>query len=668
MTLFANDYAATTRTLPRSVTGLNAAWNGNVYCLLGTAASVNYVYTSPTGVTWTEYAFPAGSYTHLGVFGTLLYSINGTTLITSANDGITWTTQAALPAAITDPLTTATATAAIAVSQNTGGATVLLRSTDGITWSSISTASFGANDQHYSILYVGTTLYIFSRDTDGFPKMYTSADDGATWTLVNDIPSAADFDYFYRVAHNGSRFVGWTQTGTVYASVDAVTWTNYFGLYNAPTSNMLWTGDTFIFSDSTATLYYGNLLQSTSIADVSAPNDTADVWHIASNGTNVVAFQSTDSTPTALASVLTLEPTPKTLTTYYFHEVTGFPDGHHYGLGYNGSSYLVQTGDVSTGDETVTTSPYGTYPDTNTPIAVDTLAIRPVTQDSKFLGVAISSGTGVVSVATSSDGITWSYYDITAVDSQTSFNQGPYYHASSGTKVITTYNRNSGVIGVLSSPDLLPGTWTSVNMSAFTATIFRQPTCAYYFDNAFVIATTSGLGCAIIRSFDDGVTWEDVGIIVSENVIESIAFDGANYIAMMSTGAAGTLYWSPDLLNWTALSTTFTSLGSLHPTNIVHNGDVFAFPQAGSIFYGLAGTATWNEVATTPLAFSYEYYSATNNANFIFSSYAPGSGYTSIATLTKGTYWEDHQPPAALAGMCITMTFGTDSQSSCLLV
>lgn len=219
---------------PVPVTGTyrDIAWNGSIFCAVGSAG---VIVTSPDGITWTPrtsgtvynlvgVCWAAG----LGLFVACGNDSGGFNAeIRTSPDGITWTQRytAANPPALNGVATNAAGTTVVAA----GTSGFLLSSTNGTSWTS-RTSGFGT-DIIYQVAWNGTLFVAV-----GSAGKISTSPDGITWTAR----TSGTASVLSGVAANPAtgRCVAVGATGTVVTSADGITWTGTNGLHNLGSSNV----------------------------------------------------------------------------------------------------------------------------------------------------------------------------------------------------------------------------------------------------------------------------------------------------------------------------------------------------------------------------------------------------------------------------------------------
>lgn len=214
-----------------------AAHNG----LLVTTSNDGGLITSNNGVDWTEGSADNLSFVpdYVWHVGALFFAFDsGTTLYATSTDGITWTEQTGMQSPLS-AIGYSTITAVSMAHNGTSycaliGQAKVLVSADGINWSVVSTATLASakiysNGAKFIILYVSNYAV----------KCLTSAD-GTTWTYQAEITAVGDSLFesllyvgstYYLFGYNRNTSVPW-----VIQSTDLISWGNFstpFATYGA---------------------------------------------------------------------------------------------------------------------------------------------------------------------------------------------------------------------------------------------------------------------------------------------------------------------------------------------------------------------------------------------------------------------------------------------------
>ena len=184
------------------------------------------------------------------------------------------------------------------------------------------------------------------------------------------------------------------------------------------------------------------------------------------------------------------------------------------------------------------------------------------------LFVALGNTTGNNSIVTSSDGIIWT-------------GRGSSIFTSYGT--CATYANGLWVAGGVGSNCLAYSTdginWTGIG-TALMANCFD----VIYADNTW-IAVGSGGSNSILTS-TDGITWTGLGYL---NSSQAIAYSGSVYVISGSGG----LTYSSDLTTWTPATSTLTN-----GEGVVWIGDKFLATGTGGEIQSSTDGVTWTTVST----------------------------------------------------------------------
>ncbi len=222
-------------------------WTGTRFVSVGQYATLPAVAVSADGVTWTEKTSApntAGNWERCaGISGLAIAggTNSGTTtprIMSSADDGNTWTSRTPASAASTDvmdiAIKTAGGTIAAAVASGAGStATRVTSSTDGTTWTA--RTSDPANGVYWNGVTWNDTVFCaigVDISTGSIPKVMTSAN-GTSWTARTATPSSAFYPLGIGGAGDGSMVAvgvedGFNDPRMMLSANDGVTWTQVF--------------------------------------------------------------------------------------------------------------------------------------------------------------------------------------------------------------------------------------------------------------------------------------------------------------------------------------------------------------------------------------------------------------------------------------------------------
>ncbi len=200
--------AWTIHTLPLSTAWAGIAWNGAVFCAVG-GATISAISTD--GITWTQYNIPSTNYWEAIVWnGTVFCAVGNGSISATSPDGVTWT-QHSMP--VSGDWARIAWNGSIFCAIDYGSA-VCATSPDGVTWTQHALPS---SNNWYGIAWNGA---VFCAVGDG-PVAATSPD-GVTWTARTTFGSAG----WTNIAWNGTLFCAVAYGGTVVGtSPDGITWT-----------------------------------------------------------------------------------------------------------------------------------------------------------------------------------------------------------------------------------------------------------------------------------------------------------------------------------------------------------------------------------------------------------------------------------------------------------
>lgn len=152
------------------------AWNGSVFCALGTGTQAA---TSPDGITWTARTMPVSASVWEAIcWNGSVFCAVGQTLAVAAisSDGITWTTHA-LPNSGIWTSVSWNGSAFIAIQRNSETAAT---STDGITWTSFTLPIVGTSSGDYKTVVSNGAIFLAVSSGASVAR----STDGVSWTSV----------------------------------------------------------------------------------------------------------------------------------------------------------------------------------------------------------------------------------------------------------------------------------------------------------------------------------------------------------------------------------------------------------------------------------------------------------------------------------------------------
>lgn len=198
----------TARDMPSSADWNDIAWNGSVFCAV--AGLSNKAATSADGITWT-----ARTLTHTGAWnsivwtGSLFVAVGHTSYANTSADGVSWGTRS-MPSTQTwkDVAWNGSVLCAIASSSST-----CATSSDGLTWTS---RSMGTSSSWSAIAASSSGFVVVAGGQ--FSGRYSA--DGITWSYI-ELP----YSTWYNIAWDGSQFVASGTSNYATGNADGSSWT-----------------------------------------------------------------------------------------------------------------------------------------------------------------------------------------------------------------------------------------------------------------------------------------------------------------------------------------------------------------------------------------------------------------------------------------------------------
>lgn len=220
-------------TLPNSLGSGSAywytplTWNGSLWVLCDPTQSVNYVFTSADGETWTQRSTTtAQQWKQASWSGTLwvLTALNSTQAIATSTDGLTWTYRAtALPVAaywgihvFANGIWVITQNNVVSSNVTT---TTFATSTDGITWTS---RSLPVSYYTWTPQYLNG-LWLIAGNPSAAQSVIMTSTDGINFTS-RAMPQSQTWDIQYADGVYVASSFGAVTTGYVAVSADGITW------------------------------------------------------------------------------------------------------------------------------------------------------------------------------------------------------------------------------------------------------------------------------------------------------------------------------------------------------------------------------------------------------------------------------------------------------------
>ncbi len=446
-----------------------------------------------------------------------------------------------------------------------GAAGNLETSPNGTTWTS-RTSGFGASAIN-GVAYGGGTWVAVGASG----KLYTSPD-GTTWSAQTSNFGSTNID---AVAYNGSNlWVASGASGTLATSPDGTTWTSQTSASTAFGTNNI---NTVAFGNSLWLAGGDNGSAATSPDGVTWTSQTAGVQACTIGTTRPVLSVVYDSTNTVWiagggtgsAKVCTGTSNGVTWTTRTSN-LTAFPTG----IATDGSGHTVA---VDNTDEDATTStPTSTWT-LHSPAPFGTNNIVTVAYGNSLWILGAASGGGGGTLASSSDGITWT-------TRATNANQN-FMAVTYGGSLWTAVNSSSG------DGDL----WTSSDGLTWTEQFFM--TGVAYGGGKWVGWGNVGSGGggsnsgSTLRTSSDGTTWTTQTTAFGTTPITDAAYNGSNL--WVAVGNSGALETSADAVTWAVQTSGFSGTNIL---GVAYNSDLTMWAAVGRTSGGSAKITT----TTTP--------------------------------------------------------------------
>jgi hypothetical protein len=242
---------------PKNLNLNGIAWSGSLAAGVGAADGTDaYIITSSNGTSWTERA-NAKALQLLGVcFGNGLFVAVGAAdtdaYILTSSDGTTWTERSNAKAIALNAVCW-TGKSYIAVGDNDGSQPYILRSTDGTTWSQITGLPTATTPRLLDIAVGALTgrLVAVGFDASSNPLIYTSDDDGLTWT-TRSVPVNRNPNTLLAVAAGdasfvvGGKFIGGGFGSYLLNSEDGANWRECFNPGLSDLQGLAWNGSRFV--------------------------------------------------------------------------------------------------------------------------------------------------------------------------------------------------------------------------------------------------------------------------------------------------------------------------------------------------------------------------------------------------------------------------------------
>ena len=593
----------TPRTSPITGAVYDIAFNGSLYVAVGTGTNV--FATSPDGVVWTARGSSGITSAGRAVDWSPALSLwvavgSGTNSIATSPDGTTWsgiTTTSIFSSSGLGIVWSAALAQFVAGGQGTN---TLATSRDGVNW--LGTTTINAMMTIVRCIVWNGTLWVAVGDLGNFS--IASSTDGIIWTGRSNIMSpvygvAWSGSLWVAVGQAGSHTVvtstdglSWTGRGFITTSsiMTAVTWYPYNSLWvavgsaviNTSPDGLTWTGRTGnLTSSALCVSYFRNLL-------VAGGNGTNTIvtspdgitWTGRSNsGSLVFSFA---YSPTLLRWVATgiasIGYSDNNAVTWTFYSVSTIFTSNINGIIWNGT-YFVAVGGTN---NVVATSADGltwknTIPSNNSTTNFNCIAYKEP--------VMVAAGSGTNSICISRDnGNTWI--------------QSPSANGSFSGALAVAWNGNIwvgvGFSGVATSPDGV--TWT------FRSSIFTTAGYDIVWADSLKLWIAVGTGTNAIATSPDGVNWTSrvtvqTGALSFTTGGYRIGWSGS-LLVVTGNGTFNSVAISTNGTTWRFLGLAITA-STLGYGGVVWNGQLWAAVSDGAtnIWTSLNGI-TWTSRAT----------------------------------------------------------------------
>jgi hypothetical protein len=225
-----------------------------------------------------------------------------------------------------------------------------------------------------------------------------------------------------------------------------------------------------------------------------------------------------------------------------------------------------------------------------------------------WIGDRFVAGGNTGQIATSTDGLTWTYY---ATLKATTYASNPVYGlAYNGTVLVAI-----GGAGRVATSSDKGATWTyQGNLRTTAWGTVRQTLAINYFGGLFVVTGTNG----VFATSPDGVTWTYRGAGAGWN--SSWAMFGLSSSAgrLVGVGALGNVAYSTDAINYTTTNRLGSATDGSNANSVVGGqgslaGLLFAVTSGGYMAVSADGSF-WNPVSSFHTAWG------TETINFIFNA------------------------------------------------
>ena len=518
-----------------TTSAINRLTYGNgVYVAVGAGG---LVLTSTDATTWTSRTSGTASALNAVTYGNGLYVYGGAGgVLASSTDAITWTARTSGTVSIINTLAYGNGKYAFGAA---GGG--LSTSTDAITWTARTSGTATAINAISYQLVSSADLWVYGSNGTTALNLRTSTD-AITWTARTFGETAT----IRGLTYGNNILVAGTQAGTIRTSTDGITWT------------LRTSGTTSSIQDLT----YGSgggFVSAISLGSMSTSTD-GTTWAVYGPAQDTLTKISYDSTSNLFVvaggtGVYQTSPdgltwTPRTTgTTSTFTSLTYGGNQMVYTL--NAGAYLAVAGNAGVG----TTTNHSTFTTIGTGIRANNISsiISDGTNfvigyngaanvDTTYDGILVAKNPGTFSaisslafanglyIAGSSTGGLATSTDLTTWTTQTSGTSSSILSIMYGNGV---YMYTGANLALATSTDAV--TWTSkttgVGLNSTALNIYGA-----YNNNTFVIAGGNGVASYAQYSTDNGETWIDAGLGVT-NTVNSLIYGNGLWVAGGNVGA-----------------------------------------------------------------------------------------------------------------------------------
>ena len=507
------------------------AWNGSYYVAVGNAMTVNgtasQIYASSLdGVNWIA---------------------QGAAGITGTAYSITWAASLGLW------LATGTTTNSYATSTGTGFAR-----TAGMTWTGNGSTTY-LTIGYSSVWSPELSLFVTGGTVAGSTGTLVTSPDGTTWTAFN--PLNTFFTIVYAVQFNGKIWVAGGQGNSLLASSpDGITWTTRgAGLFSSACFALAWNGGQWVAGGNAGTNTIATSSDGVTWVGRGITAPTTAVYAVTWFPWTSIWIAGGVSTTTPVVG------TSSDGITWTSRATTGLTTAVYAVAAYQ--NLVVIGGGVST--SAFNTSANGlTYVAAGGQTAITTNVFGIAYSPTLALWVAVGAGTN--SIATSTNGSTWTGQTgitlFSTAGRSITWNGNMFIATGTGTNVAATSTNGTTWLG----------TSATTGYNSWNALGIRQVT---------TVAGGSGTN-TLAYSFDGGLSWYPNGIGLFTTAVYMIAWNG-NYWVAVGQGGSFTIATAPDGITWTGQSAIFSTAG-------------YGVVWCNSISLWIAVGAGTNAIATSP--------------------------------------------------------------------